>query len=93
MAEGKPDEILISFESGHYKKIKGEWEGDSVWTHFKKAKGGHVHVNKDKVEYYETFDIPELGKALKEMVNDLRGRVASLEAREEIRAAKTKEKK
>ncbi len=56
MAEGKANETLISFESGHYKKVKGDWAGDSVWTHFKKASGGMVHVNKDKIEYMETFD-------------------------------------
>jgi hypothetical protein len=55
MAEGKPGETLISFESGHYKRVKGTWAGDSVWTHFTKQGGGMVHVNKDKVEYYETF--------------------------------------
>ena len=56
MAEGKPNETLISFESGHYKKIKGTWKGDSVWSHFIKENGGMVHINKDKVEYIETFD-------------------------------------
>jgi len=56
MAEGKPNEILISFESGHYKKVKGEWKGDSVWGHYTKESGGVVHVNKEKVEYIETFD-------------------------------------
>jgi hypothetical protein len=55
MAEGKPEEILVSFESGHYKTIKGTWKGDSVWAHFIKANGGIVHINKDKVEYIETF--------------------------------------
>ena len=55
MAEGKSRETLISFESGHYKKITGEWKGDSVWTHFLKDTGGMVHINKDKVEYMETF--------------------------------------
>lgn len=55
MAEGKVDETLISFESGHYKKVRGTWKGDSVWTHFIKPNGGMVHVNKDKVEYMETF--------------------------------------
>lgn len=39
MAEGKTGEILISFESGHYKKIKGEWKGDSVWGHYTKSQG------------------------------------------------------
>ncbi len=46
---------LIAFESGHYKKVTGTWRGDSVWTHIEKAKGGVVHINKDKVEYMETF--------------------------------------
>lgn len=52
-------ETLVSFESGHYKKIRGRWRGDSVWTHFEKEKGGTVHVNKDKVEYLETFPVKE----------------------------------
>jgi hypothetical protein len=55
MAEGKQREHLISFESGHYKKVKGEWKGDSVWAHFVKDSGGMLHVNKDKVEYIEDF--------------------------------------
>jgi len=56
VAEGKPRETLISFESGHYKTIRGFWKGDSVWSHFiKDGDGGVVHVNKDKVEYMETF--------------------------------------
>lgn len=46
---------LISFESGHYKTVVGKWKGDSVWTHFVKKDGGLVHVNKDKVEYIETW--------------------------------------
>jgi len=45
--------VLISFESGHYKTVSGQWTGDSVWTHFRKPNGKFVHVNKDKVEYYE----------------------------------------
>lgn len=45
--------VLISFESGHYKTITGKWKGDSVWTHFEKGQGKFVHVNKEKVEYYE----------------------------------------
>jgi len=50
-------DTLISFESGHYKKVKsGQWLGDSVWMHIKKADGGVVHVNKDKVEYVETWE-------------------------------------
>lgn len=56
MAKGNTNEILISFESGHYKKVKGEWKGDSVWHHIKKERGGMVHVNKDKIEYIETFE-------------------------------------
>lgn len=55
MAEGKNNETLISFKSGHYKKIRGTWKGDSVWCHFKKESGGEVHINKDEVEYMETF--------------------------------------
>ncbi|MCP5018665.1 MAG: hypothetical protein GY938_25830 [Ketobacter sp.] len=55
MAEGKSNEILVSFESGGYKKVKGLWKGDSKWMHLKKKNGGMVHVNKDKVEYIETF--------------------------------------
>jgi len=55
MADGESRETLFSFESGHYKKAKGEWKGDSVWTHFKKDSGGMIHINKDKVEYMETF--------------------------------------
>lgn len=55
MADGKERETLISFESGHYKKVTGEWVGDSIWTHFKKDSGGMLHVNKDKVEYIESF--------------------------------------
>lgn len=58
MAQGKPGEHLVSFESGHYKKITGSWKGDSVWMHFQKEDGGQVHVNKDKVEYVETFGGP-----------------------------------
>lgn len=55
MATGKPNETLICFESGHYKKVKGQWKGDSIWTHFEKEDGGFLHVNKEKVEYMETF--------------------------------------
>ena len=59
MAEGNARETLISFRSGHYKKIKGEWKGDSVWCHFRKDSGGEVHVNKEEVEYVETF-VPKI---------------------------------
>jgi hypothetical protein len=55
MAEGQPNETLICFKSGHYKKVRGSWKGDSVWCHFTKENGGMVHVNKDEVEYMETF--------------------------------------
>ncbi len=58
MAEGKKRETLVAYKSGHYKKITGEWVGDSVWAHFKKDSGGMVHVNKDEVEYMETFGEP-----------------------------------
>lgn len=56
MAKGIPGETLVSFESGHYKKIRGIWIGDSVWGHFKKDSGGIVHVNLSKAEYIETFE-------------------------------------
>ena len=49
----KPQTVLVSFESGHYKKVTGKWKGDSVWTHWIKPNGKGVHINKDKVEYYE----------------------------------------
>ena len=49
----KEQTMLVSFESGHYKKITGKWKGDSVWTHWIKSNGKGVHINKDKVEYYE----------------------------------------
>ena len=45
--------VLVSFESGHYKKVCGEWKGDSIWTHWIKPNGKQIHINKDKVEYYE----------------------------------------
>lgn len=60
MAEGMPNETLISFKSGHYKVVRGTWKGDSVWMHFNKASGGMVHVNKAEVEYVETFGAPEI---------------------------------
>lgn len=59
MAKGKVGETLISFESGHYKKVIGKWAGDSVWSHFVKKDGGVVHINKDKVEYVENFSDEE----------------------------------
>ncbi len=49
----EPKKTLISFESGHYKTVTGNWKGDSVWTHFIKSNGKMVHINKDKVEYLE----------------------------------------
>ena len=51
----KVQETLIAFKSGHFKKIKGTWKGDSVWCHFLKASGGMVHINKDEIEYMESF--------------------------------------
>jgi len=51
--EKKEQTVLVSFESGHYKKIVGQWKGDSIWTHWIKPNGKTVHINKDKVEYYE----------------------------------------
>jgi hypothetical protein len=45
--------VLISFESGHYKKITGRWKGDSVWGHYYKENGKMVHINLRKVEYIE----------------------------------------
>jgi hypothetical protein len=48
-----PSRTLVSFESGHYKKITGEWKGDSVWCHFQKPNGKRVHLNKEKIEYIE----------------------------------------
>ena len=62
MATGKENESLIAFESGHYKKFKGSWKRDAVWAHFEKEGGGTVHVNKDKVEYVETFEKPKSTK-------------------------------
>ena len=55
-------ETLICFESGHYKKTKGEWKGDSIWCHFNKPDGGMLHINKDKVEYMESFPEKPKGK-------------------------------
>lgn len=45
--------VLVSFESGHYKKLHGKWKGDTIWTHWIKPNGKTIHINKDKVEYYE----------------------------------------
>ena len=59
MATGKGNKSLVSFESGHYKSIKGSWKGDSVWCHFEKVGGGMIHINKDKVEYIESFETPK----------------------------------
>ena len=50
---GREQKMLISFESGHYKTVTGEWKGDSIWTHWIKSNGKTLHINKDKVEYYE----------------------------------------
>lgn len=48
-----PHEILVSFESGHYKKIVGHWKGDSIWGHYYKENGKMVQINLSKVEYLE----------------------------------------
>jgi hypothetical protein len=50
-------DILITFESGHYKSFRGAWLKDSVWGHFRKEDGTEVHVNKEKVEYIEVREI------------------------------------
>ena len=50
---GKQQTVLVSFESGHYKKVTGRWKGDSLWTHWIKENGKMIHINKNKVEYYE----------------------------------------
>lgn len=55
MANLAPGETLISFESGHYKKTRLPWTGDTQWIHFRDPDTGHgLHVNKDLVEYMET---------------------------------------
>lgn len=53
--KGVAHATLVSFKSGHYKKFNGVWQGDSVWGHFKTEKGNIIHINKDEVEYIETF--------------------------------------
>lgn len=50
---GRSQKMLVSFESGHYKTINGCWKGDSQWTHWIKSNGKQIHINKNKVEYYE----------------------------------------
>lgn len=49
------DTTVIMFESGHRKEVQGTWKGDSVWIKFTKSSGELLYVNKDKVEYMETF--------------------------------------
>lgn len=51
--EHPKQKVLLCFESGHYKTLKGTWKGDTVWLHWEKENGKAVHVNKDKVEYIE----------------------------------------
>lgn len=53
LGEIETQTVLVSFESGHYKKVTGSWKGDSIWTHWIKFNGKSIHINKDKVEYYE----------------------------------------
>lgn len=50
-------QVLISFQSGHYKSFKGTWKGDSVWSHFILEDGTSLHFNKDKIEYMQVKDI------------------------------------
>lgn len=57
--KGKIQEVLISFKTGHYKSFKGQWQGDSVWSHFKTTDGRMIHVNKDEIEYMQTKEIDE----------------------------------
>lgn len=58
--DNKPSQkTLIAFESGHYKEFTGQWLGDSVWGHFKKDSGSTVHINKEKVEYIETWPMED----------------------------------
>lgn len=45
--------VLVAFESGHYKKIVGKWQGDSVWSAYIKPNGKQVFLNKEKIEYVE----------------------------------------
>jgi hypothetical protein len=54
MANVKQGETLIAFKSGHYKTVKGDWTGDTVWMHFEKPDGGRISINKAEVEYIET---------------------------------------
>lgn len=52
-------QVLVCFQSGHYKSFKGTWKGDSIWSHFVKDDGSHLHFNKDKIEYMEVKDFPK----------------------------------
>lgn len=51
--------VLISFKSGHYKEFVGEWKGDSVWGHYVKEDGSNIHINKDEIEYIQTWPVKE----------------------------------
>ena len=58
--EKKHQTVLFSFESDHAKKVTGEWKADiansafpSLWAKWIKPNGKTIHINKDKVEYYE----------------------------------------
>lgn len=46
---------------------------------------GEVHINKDKVEYIETFDNPKLGNALKRMVVELKTKGREVEPVEMVK--------
>ena len=47
--------ILIAFESGRSKKVTGRGDGNGSWLRFKTKDGGLILVNRDKVEYIESF--------------------------------------
>lgn len=51
--------VLIAFKTGHYKSFTGEWKGDSVWGHHKADDGSMIHINKDEVEYIQTWPVEE----------------------------------
>ena len=74
MAKGKQNEIMVSFKSGHYKTVEGRWHGDSVWCHIKKDEGGMVHINKEEVEYIETFEVNPPNDFMAEYINQYRAK-------------------
>lgn len=52
--------VLVSFESGHYKSFIGDWKGDAVWGHHTLPNGSEIHINKDKIEYIQTWPVKRL---------------------------------